>query len=56
MRNCSIGPELDTSLEFKDISINCDIERDGGKIYKSGPIKSGEEYMSHSLSLSLIHI
>ena len=50
MRNCSIGPELDTSLEFKDISINCDIERDGGKIYKSGPIKSGEEYMSHSLS------
>ena len=61
MRNCSIGPELDTRLEFKDISINCDIERDGGKIYKSGPIKSGEEYMSHSLSnmeyhLSLIHI
>ena len=50
MRNCSIGPELDTSLEFKDISINCDIERDGGKIYKSGPIKSGEEYMAHSLS------
>ena len=50
MRNCSIGPELDTSLRFKDISINCDIERDGGKIYKSGPIKSGEEYMSHSLS------
>ena len=50
MRNCSIGPELDTSLQFKDISINCDIERDGGKIYKSGPIKSGEEYMSHSLS------
>ena len=50
MRNCSIGPELDTRLEFKDISINCDIERDGGKIYKSGPIKSGEEYMSHSLS------
>ena len=50
MRNCSIGPELDTSLEFKDISINCDKERDGGKIYKSGPIKSGEEYMSHSLS------
>ena len=50
MRNCSIGPELDTRLEFKDISINCDVERDGGKIYKSGPIKSGEEYMSHSLS------
>ncbi|MQG12202.1 MAG: sugar transporter, partial [SAR202 cluster bacterium] len=24
MRNCSIGPELDTRLEFKDISINCD--------------------------------
>ena len=50
MRNCSIGPELDTRLEFKDISINCDIERDRGKIYKSGRIKSGEEYMSHSLS------
>ena len=37
-------------VRVKDISINCEIERDGGKIYKSGPIKSGEEYMSHSLS------
>ena len=49
MRNCSIGPELDTRLEFKDISISCEIDRDGSKIYESGILKSGEEYMSHSL-------
>lgn len=50
MRNCSIGPELDTSLEFKDISVECDIVRDDEEIYKSGELKSGEDYMSHSLS------
>ena len=49
MRNCSIGPELDTRLEFKDISISCEIDRDGSKNYESGILKSGEEYMSHSL-------
>jgi hypothetical protein len=49
MRNCSIGPELDTSLEFKDISIECDIIRNDDEIYKSGELKSGEDYMSHSL-------
>jgi len=49
MRNCSIGPELNTSLAFKDISVECDIIRNGDEIYKSGELKSGEDYMSHSL-------
>jgi len=49
LRNCAIGPSLNTSLEFSDISLSCDISRDGIDLYKSGELKSGEEYMSHSL-------
>jgi len=49
LRNCSIGPSLNTLLNFSDITISCDISRDGKKIYESGELKSGEEYMSHSL-------
>lgn len=50
LRNCSVGPSLNTSLKFKDISINCDISRDGINLYESGELKSGEDFMSHSLS------
>jgi len=50
LRNCSIGPSLNTTLKFSDININCDISRDGINLYESGELKSGEEFMSHSLS------
>ena len=50
LRNCSIGPSLNTTLKFSDISINCNISRDGIDLYKSGELKSGEEFMSHSLN------
>ncbi len=50
LRNCSVGPSINTSLNFSDVTIKCDINRDGSVIYSSGELKSGEEYMSHSLN------
>ena len=50
LRNCSIGPELDTELNFDDITLQCNVKRQGSIIYDSGNLKSGEEFMSHSLS------
>ena len=50
LRNCSVGPSINTSLNFSDVTIKCDITRDGSVIYSSGELKSGEEYMSHSLN------
>ena len=50
LRECSIGPELITDLEFEEVELSCDIERNGKKMYESGTIFSGEKYMSHSLN------
>ena len=50
LRNCSIGPELDTELIFDDITLQCNVKRQGSIIYDSGNLKSGEEFMSHSLA------
>ena len=49
LRQCSIGPELITDLEFNDLTISCEIYRDDKNLYKSGDILSGENNMSHSL-------
>ena len=39
-----------TDWEFSDIDLQCTVRRDGEEIYESGPLKSGEEYMCHSLA------
>ena len=50
LRTCAVGPELITDWEFSDIDLQCTVRRDGEEIYESGPLKSGEEYMCHSLA------
>ncbi len=50
LRSCSIGPELITDFAFDELSLECKVERDGKTIYESGPLYSGEQYMSHTLS------
>ncbi len=50
LRSCAIGPELVTDFEFDELTLECTVERDGKLIYESGPLYSGEEYMSHSLA------
>lgn len=50
LRTCAIGPELTTNVEFDDIAIQCEVERDSQRIYASGPLFSGEQHMCHSLA------
>jgi hypothetical protein len=50
LRSCSLGPELVTDFEFDELILECSVERDGEMIYQSGPLYSGEEYMSHTLA------
>jgi len=50
LRTCSVGPELLLDCDFQDIDIRCQVCRDGAVIYDSGDLKSGEQYMSHSLA------
>jgi hypothetical protein len=50
LRTCSIGPELITDQEFKDIRGYCRIYRDRNVIYDSGELLTGEDNMSHSLA------
>jgi hypothetical protein len=41
---------LVTDFEFDELELECTVERDGKMIYESGPLYSGENYMSHSLA------
>jgi len=50
LRTCAVGPELITDLDFSDVGLECTVERAGEVIYESGPLKSGEEWMCHSLA------
>tara|TARA_B100000029_G_scaffold260967_1_gene257318 strand:- start:301 stop:1026 length:726 start_codon:yes stop_codon:yes gene_type:complete len=50
LRTCAIGPELITDLEFRDVGLECEVTRDGEVLYASGLLKSGEDYMCHSLA------
>ena len=50
LRSCSLGPELITDFEFDELELECTVERDGEMIYESGPLYSGEDYMSHTLA------
>ena len=48
IRNCSIGPELVITDEFKDISGKVSVLRNGN-VHWEQAIKTGEDNMSHSL-------
>lgn len=51
LRTCSIGPELITDIDFKDIHGNCRIYRRGDHlIYDSGELLTGEDNMTHTLT------
>lgn len=49
LRPCSIGPELNTEFDFSDLTIRCSVQREGQTIYESGDLKTGEQFMCHSL-------
>jgi hypothetical protein len=50
LRTCSIGPELITDLNFKDIRGYCRIYRGNSLVYDSGELLTGEENMNNSLA------
>ncbi|MBM79494.1 MAG: sugar transporter [Planctomycetaceae bacterium] len=50
LRTCSIGPELNTDIEFDEIRLQCTVMRDGQPVYQSGELLSGETFMSHTLA------
>ena len=50
LRTCSIGPELITDCDFDDLTLRCTVQREGQIIYESGDLKTGEEFMCHSLA------
>jgi hypothetical protein len=50
LRMCSIGPELITDLDFKDIIGNCRIYRGNSLICDSGELLTGEDNMNNSLA------
>ena len=49
LRTCAIGPELNTDFDFVDLTIRCTVRREGKIIYESGDLKTGAEFMCHSL-------
>jgi hypothetical protein len=50
MRTCAIGPELITDLAFEDIHGRCRVLRKDRVIYDSGPLRTGQANMCHSLA------
>jgi len=50
LRACSMGPELVTDFDFQDVTLQCTVRRGGSLLYDSGPLKSGEQFMCHSLA------
>ncbi len=50
IRSCAVGPELVLDSDFQEVTLECLVERDGEAIYESGELKSGEQFMCHSLA------
>ena len=50
IRTCSVGPELIVGGEFEDLDVRVTVTRDGQQIYDSGDLKSGQQFMCHSLA------
>jgi hypothetical protein len=49
LRTCAMGPTLLGDWDFEDISLGCEVKRQGRTIYDSGSLRSGERWMCHSL-------
>ena len=49
LRACAVGPELVIGHGFENLDVRCSVTRDDDLIYDSGDLKSGEQYMCHSL-------
>lgn len=49
LRECAVGPALNTSDPFAEVRLRCTVRRDGNLIYDSGELRSGESAMCHSL-------
>ena len=50
LRSCSVGPELNLACNFDDLTLRCLVQRDADLLYDSGELKSGEQFMCHSLA------
>ena len=50
IRSCAVGPELVLDSDFQEITLSCSVQRDDETIYESGELKSGEQFMCHSLA------
>ena len=49
IRTCSVGPELVVGEPFEDLNVQVKVSRQNETIYDSGHLKSGQQYMCHSL-------
>jgi hypothetical protein len=49
LRTCAVGPTLNASTDFQEITLRCSVRRGGRTIYDSGELKSGEQFMCHAL-------
>lgn len=49
LRECAIGPSLQVTDDFTDITLRCTVSRNGQELYNSGELRSGERNMCHSL-------
>ncbi|REJ85581.1 MAG: sugar transporter [Planctomycetota bacterium] len=50
LQTCSIGPVLNCSDPFEEITLQCTVRRGDELLYDSGPLKSGQQWMCHSLT------
>lgn len=49
LRECAVGPSLNTADPFADVRLRCTVSRGGNVLYDSGELRSGESAMCHSL-------
>ena len=56
----ALGPVFvtpdDPGLDLKEIAVRCCIHRDGEAVMDSGPLKTGENHMAHSLENLIRHL
>ena len=50
LRECAVGPSLNVSDPFQDVRLRCTVTRRDAVLYDSGPLRSGESAMCHSLA------
>lgn len=50
LRTCAVGPELNTEFAFDDLALRCRVQRDANELYDSGELRTGEDWMCHSLA------